>query len=364
MAEDAIPNTPDPAAAPPSAEAAVVATPESDPTPAQVESKTVVSKLSDDIDDLWKQVEKPSSERTPREPKTPTPTSGTAAPADATPATETVKADAPPPSVDQAKLDRQAEERVRARIAAEQEAERKATERVANEQRARQAQEAYIGTQSDYDAVNSALRAANLTGDYSQLDSLNVLLPNGKRVSEVKNGDMGLTLEEAAGVLNSWDQARAYEDVMGDRKVGRILDMWNAEVLSVLSDPDVDAAAVTTHNAPGQQMATLLASVRDRVTKRLTDAHTAELATRDKTISEQAQRIESLVNERGNLVSQRTAARSASPDRPGQPGGTRSDFPRTPEEIRAMSADEFFKSGASERLLQMLPGGASRRRTG
>lgn len=350
-------NTPAAAAVP--AEAAVVATPESDPTPAQVESRSVVGKLSSEIDDLWRQADKPASERTPKQPD---PVAEAPAPEPAA-EPEPARAETPPQAPDQAELDRQAEERVRTRMAAEQEAERKATEKLANEQRFRQQQEAYTGAQADYDAVNAALRAAS-AGDYTALDALDVLLPNGKRVSEVKNGEKGLTAEEAAGVLNAWDQARTYEDVMGDRKVSRILDYWNAEVLATLNDPDVDAASVTQHDSPGKQMEALKASIRDGVTKRLTEAHAAELAARDKTISEQAERINSLVNERGNRNSQQLAARTATPDRPGQPGAPRADLPRTPEEIRSMSADEFFKSGTADRLLQVLPGGAPRRRAG
>ncbi len=351
------PNTPAPA--PPAPEAAVVATPDTDPTPAQVESKSVVNALSSEIDDLWKQAAKPPAERTPREPEQP---EAVAEPPAPEPAAEPAKAETTPPPPDTATLEQQAYERARTELAAQQDAERKAADRLASEQRIRQQQEAYIGAQADYDAVNAAIRAAS-AGDFTVLDALDVMLPNGKRVSEVK-GDKGLTAEEAAGVLNAWDQARAYEDVMGDRKVSQILDYWNREVLAALNDPDVDAAAVTKHESPAKQMEALKTSIRDRVTKRLTEAHTAELAARDKTIAEQTERINSLVNERGNLVSQRTAAQTATIDRPGQPGGQRRDLPRTAEEIRAMSADDFFKSGTADRLLQAIPGGRSRRRTG
>src|SRR5574341_1326524 len=53
------PNTPSPTApvAPASPEAATVATPQSDPTPAQIESRSVVKQLDSEIDDLWSKLE-------------------------------------------------------------------------------------------------------------------------------------------------------------------------------------------------------------------------------------------------------------------------------------------------------------------
>lgn len=359
MADEATENQAAPpaaAAAPP--EAAVVATPESDPTPAQVESKSVVGQLTDEIDDLWSKIENAGPKAPPRQQAPdPEPVAETPAPtaeAEPEPAAEA------PPAIDQAEIERQAEERVRQRIAAEQEAERKAAERIQQEQQSRAVREAYIGTQSDYDAVNEALREANATGDYSRLDGLDVRLPNGKRVSEVK-GQKGLTPEEAASVLNSWDLARRYEDAMGDQKVGRILDLWNAEVMSALNDPDVDAAAVTQHKTPGQQMDALKQSLRERITKRLTEAHTAEIKARDAEIARLNERVNSLVNERGNLTAQQRAAGAATPERPGQAGAARRGLP-TPEELRNMDATEAFKSGAIDRLLTAIPGGLPPRR--
>lgn len=374
---DAPETTPAPAAAspPPSSADTGLASPQTDPTPAQVESRTVVSKLSTEIDDLWKQAEKPPAERATPEPAAPPAPVAEAPPVAEAKASDTPKPDdqpkadapktedAPPPT--QAELEQRAYEKAKADFEAQQDATRKAAERLQSEQAFQSRKQAYTGSETDYQAVNAALRAY-LNGDALALDSLDVTLPNGQKVSQVKAGQKGLTEQEAATLLNAWDMARGFEDVMGDQKVGRVIQFWNDEVISVLQHPDVDGPTVMQHQSPGKQMQAVIESVAKKVTDRLTTAHTAELAARDKTIAEQAQRIESLVNERGNLTSQRAASEAASPDRPGQAGAPRRALPSTPEDIKAMPYDEFFKSGMHERLLSAIPGGLSpqRRRAG
>jgi hypothetical protein len=334
-----------------------VATPETDPTPAQQESKSVVSNLTKEIDDLWAKHER----RAPVEQPAPQEREAPRAEPEPVSEPEPVMAETPSPAVDQAALEQAAYEKAKADYERQQDATRRAQERLAAEQKYRAESDAYIGTESDYTAVNAALRAAS-TGDFSALDALDVMLPTGKRVSEVKAGQKGLTQEEAASVLNAWDTGRKFENVMGDRKVQRIVDLWNSSVMSVLADPDVDTAAVTQHPDPANQMKAAIDTTRAAVEKRLAVAHKAELAERDKTIAEQAERIKSLVNERPNLTSQERARQAASPDRPGPGGNAPRDLPRTAEEIRNMSVSDFFKNGVNERLLQSIPGGAARRR--
>jgi hypothetical protein len=218
------------------------------------------------------------------------------------------------------------------------------------------------GHQADYDAVERALLAANATSDYSLLDNLDVTLPTGQKVSELKSGAKGLTAEEAATLLQAWKTNRAYQDVVGDAKVHRVLEYWNREVVDTLRHPDVDAAAVMQHESPARQMQAVIESVTAKVSQRVEAPLRAELKARDEKIAAQEQRIQSLLNERGNLSSQARAAEAASPDRPGLPAGPPRDLPRTADEIRRMSADEFFKSGVHERLLRAIPNGASQRR--
>lgn len=341
-------------AAPPTEapQSAPVATPQTDPTPAQAESKSVVASLSDEIDGLWSRLEgKPQGEP---EPAAPTPQAETPKPE---PKAET-PAEQPAPAVDEAEYER----RARAKIEAEAAAQREAEERIARQAEYEQRVAAYTGSQADYDAVERALLAAATTSDYSLLDALDVTLPNGQKVSELKAGQKGLTLEEAGSVLQAWKTNRAYQDTVGDAKVKRVLDYWNQEVLSTLQHPDVDAASVIKHESPAQQMRAVIESVTAKVTQRIEAPLRAELKARDEKIAAQEQRIQSLLNERGNLSTQARAAAAASPDRPGLPAGAPRDLPRTPEEIRNMSADDFFKSGVHERLLRAIPSGVGGRR--
>lgn len=358
MADEATPAT---ATAP--APAAPIATPQTDPTPAQVESRSVVETLSGDIDSLWSQLEAtPAPERRQRtEREQPAPEAVADTPAAETPAADAVKAEAAPPT-DQAELERAAEARVRERMEREAQAAAAAEAKIAAEADYNRKVAAYTGAQSDYDAVERALLAMNASADYSLLDSLDVTLPTGQKVSEVKAGQKGLTPEEAANLLQAWKVNRAYQDVVGDAKVHRVLDYWNQEVLATLQHPDVDAPSVTKHESPAKQMQAVIESVTAKVTQRVEAPLRAELKARDEKIAAQEQRIASLLNERGNLSSQARAAEAASPDRPGLPAGAPRDLPRTAEDIRRMSADEFFKSGVNERLLRAIPSGASQRR--
>lgn len=359
MADEATPQTA--TAAPPQAPAPV-ATPATDPTPAQVESRSVVADLSKDIDSLWSQLEaKPAPQpRAEREQPAPETKAETPPPApEATP--EPVKAEAAPPA-DQAELERQAEQRVRERMERERQAQEAAEAKVRAEAEYAARVDAYTGAQADYDAVERALLAANATADYSLLDALDVTLPTGQKVSELKAGQKGLTPEEAASLLQSWKVARAYQDVVGDAKVRRVLDFWNREVLDTVRHPDVDADAVLKHESPAAQMRAVIESVTAKVGERVAAPLRAELKARDEKIAAQEQRIQSLLNERGNLSSQARAAEAASPDRPGLPAGPPRDLPRTADEIRRMSADEFFKSGVHERLLRAIPSGGNQRR--
>lgn len=376
-------------------EAAEVATPQSDPTPAQVESKSLISKTSREIDDLWAKAEGKAPQTDAPAPEAEDP------PADETPAqrearvrdekgrfvksgtegAEAPLAEAPPeqpasppsetpaPVADRATLEQQAYEQAKLRIEREQEAQRAAAERIEAEQRYAQEVEVFRGPDADMAAIGTALRQYNLNGDTSLLDAIDVTLmtPAGpKRVSELKQGAKGLTPEEAATVLSQWETTRKYEDVLTERGARALIGYWDAQTQAALADPDVDADAVRSFRTPGEQIKAAIDTTRAAVEKRLSGQHAAELAARDKTIAEQAERISSLVNERGNLTSQQMASRAATPDRPGQPGALRRDIP-TPDQLREMSADEAFKSGAIDRVLQSLPGGISplgRRRAG
>ena len=358
MADEA--TTPQPAA-PAQAPAAVqapVATPESDPTPAQVESRSVVGKLSSEIDDLWSRVEGTPTPEPQREQPAPAPV------AEAAP--EPKPADAPKtpdaPKADAADLERQAEQRVRERIEAERRAQEAAEAKIAAEAAYTQRVAAYTGSQADYDAVEQALLRANATADYSLLDNLDVTLPSGQKVSEIKGGQKGLTPEEAASLLQSWKTNRAYQDVVGDAKVHRVLDYWNREVVETLQHPDVDGPSVMKHESPAAQMRAVIESVTAKVTERVAAPLRAELKARDEKIAAQDQRIQSLLNERGNLTSQARAGEAASPDRPGLPAGAPRDLPRTAEELRRIPADEFFKSGMADRLLRAIPNTSGQRR--
>lgn len=356
-----------------SPEAAQVATPQSDPTPAQIEGKNLVKQTSAEIDDLWSKIEgtkgaapsEPTPEPADEAAATPAPEAGRqrdehgrfvkaeAEPAE--PAVETVEpvAETPPPAVDPEAIERQ----VRERIEHEQQLAREAEEKVKAEQQYRSTYEAYIGHESDYAAVTAALRAAQ-RGDTSLLDALDVVLPNGKRISEVTGGARGLQASEASSLLDTWDQNRAYEDVMGTRKVQQILSYWDSQTQQALASPDVDAAKVREYRTPGEQMQAAIDTTRAAVEKRLGEKHTAEIKAKDAEIERLTQRVASLVNEGGNLASQQRAAQAASPERPGQPGSVPRDIP-TPEQLRDMSPEEFFKSGLSDRLFQSLPGGLS-----
>lgn len=351
------------------AEATILATPQTDPTPTQTDSKKVTSALDAEIDALWAEAEGKSpkklmgedaSEPVAEDPPAPKPEKAEAPqPKQDAPKAEAKPADQSPPAVDPAEIERQ----VRARIDAEQATVRQTEERIRNEQQYRQQYEAYVGPDTEYQTVVSALEDAQ-AGDYAALDGLDVMLPDGRKTSQVK-GTKGLTQEEAVGIKRAWDTARKYENVMGDRKVQRLVDLWNSDIMRTLSDPDVDVSVVTKHTQPHQQMEALRDSVRERVTKRLTDQHTEAVRAKDAEIERLNQRVTSLVNERGNVTSQQRASTAASVERPGQPGTVRQSVP-TPEELAEMPFEEAFKSGAIERVLRSLPGGlqAPRRRTG
>lgn len=363
---------------PPPAEPAV-ATPQTDPTPAQLESRSLIKQASADIDDLWSKIEsrpaeQPSPDPAPADAETPPPAADgrqrddkgrftkaeaqpgeVAAPAEIAP-TETV-AEAPPPPADPAEVER----RVRERIEAEQRQQEEARERIEAEQRFQREVGYYVGLPDDRQAVSAALEANDL-GDTQLLDDLDVTLPNGKKVSEVARPDgskgPGLTAAEARQVMIAWSNADRYGDALSDRKVQQVLGYWDRMTQAALDDPDVDASAVRAFRTPGEQIKAAIDTTRASVEKRLGEQHAAALAERDKTIAEQAQRINSLVNERGNLTSQQQAAEAASPDRPGQPGASRGAVPSL-EALREMSADEFFKSGLDARILESIPGGLS-----
>lgn len=371
MADEAPQAAAAPATAPaPTPAAAPVATPRTDPTPAQVESRSVVKDLTSEIDGLWSQLEAPAPAPAERRAE-PEPEAAAEAPAPAVQDAPPPKADAPktedaappPPAADdRAEIERQAEQRVRERIEREARAEREAAERIEAQADYQRRVAAFTGSQADYEAVERALLAANARADYSLLDALDVALPTGQKVSELKAGQKGLTPEEAATLLQAWQTNRAYQDVVGDAKVRRVLDYWNREVVEALGHPDVDGPAVMKHESPAKQMRAVIESVTAKVTQRVEAPLRAEIAARDERIAAQEQRIQSLLVERGNLSSQARAAEAATPDRPGLPAGTPRDLPRTAEEIRAMSADEFFKSGTADRLLRAIPSTTGQRR--
>lgn len=323
-------------------------------TASQTDSKSLTADLDAEIESLWAKAEG----REPETPATPEPVEAKVetAPAPEPPKTETTP---PAPEIDRAAI----EAEVRVKYEAEQQVKADAENKVRAEAEYRSGYEAYVGAETDYAAVNAALRAAQLN-DYTLLDALDVTLPNGRKVSQVKpGGEKGLTPEEAAGVLNAWDQNRAYEDIMGTRKVAQVLDYWDAQTREALASPDVDSAAVRKFRTPGEQMKAAIDSTRTNAEKRKDAEYAPQIADRDKKIAEQAQRIDSLVNERSNLTSQQFAAAAASPDRPGQPGVINRDLP-TPEEIARMSPEEFFKSGTNDRLLRSIQGGVTTRRAG
>ncbi|HVQ45096.1 MAG TPA: hypothetical protein VMT30_09155 [Candidatus Saccharimonadia bacterium] len=359
------PNTPAPVV---EADATIPATPDTDPTPTQTDSKSFTKQIDSEIDDLLAQMEGRAPKTLMGEDAAPDPPSTEEKPAPAkadVPKAEALKADTPAPTTpDTAEIERAAEDRARARIADEQRVQQEADRRIRDEQQFKAQTAAYVGSDDDYGAVEQAVWQ-HLQGDSSALNGLDVVLPNGKKVSEVK-GSAGLTEDEAANLMTAWKTARRFEDVMGDRKVQRIVDLWNHEITSsrVLADPDVDQAAVTQHTQPHDQMRALRDTVRDRVTKRLTTEHAEVVKAKDAEIKRQADRIDSLVNERGNLTANRRAADAATVDRPGQPGA-RPTVP-TPEELAAMPFEQAFKSGAIDRVLQSIPGGlqAPRRRAG
>lgn len=365
------------AAAPAAAESVPVATPAApvEPTASQVEGKGLVQQTSREIDDLWAKVEgrsapepEATAEAAPAEAQAPATRTRdehgrfraaeapAPEPAPAEPAAET-----PPTAVDHDVIERQVRERLEAESRAKHEAEQK----VLAEQQYRSTYEAYIGRDDDYSAVNAALRAAQ-RGDDGALDALDVVLPNGKRVSQVRaDGLKGLTAAEASQLLDTWDQNRSYEDVMGTRKVQTILSYWDAQTQAALGHPDVDAAKVREHRTPGDQMKAAIETSVASAERRKDAEYAPRLAAKDSEIERLTQRVASLSNERGNLTSQQLAARSASPDRPGAPGAVPRELP-TPDQLREMSPEDAFKSGAIDRLFQLLPGGAvpTRRRTG
>ena len=330
-----------------------------EPTPAQVEGKSLVKNLSSEIDDLWARAEG----RTPVTPddaepraETPEPTrqrdasgrfASTAAPvepAPTEPVTET--------TVDPAEIRRQEYERAKAEYEANEQQQQETAKRVQAEAEFSQRVDRYRGSDTDRAALTRALEAANL-GNPTALDAIDVTLPNGQKVSDLR-GVAGLTPEEAQNVLNGWRQADEYGDALADRKVGQLIGYWNTEVMSVLQDPDVDASAVTQHATPGGQIKAAIDSTRTTVTRRLTEAHTAEVKVKNAEIERLTERVASLTEERGNRRSNDLAAQDATPDRPGAAGAPRRGLPRTAEEIRAMSADEFFKSGTNDELLRRL----------
>lgn len=359
-----------PAAAAP--EAAHVATPQTDPTPAQVESQSVVGKLSSEIDDLWARAEgrtapDPAPEATDDAPATTgRDESGRFQKADAPtpdPVAEAIDApttdETPAPAIDREAIIREE----RARIEAENAERERARQQIEAEAQRRQTYEAYIGPDADYEAVNTALRAAQ-RGDTTLLANLDVVLPNGKRVSQVReDGEKGLTAAEAASLMDTWDSNRGYEDVMGTRKVQQVLAFWDQQTVAALSDPDVDGQRVRSFQTPGEQMKAAIDTTRANVERRLTEKHAAEIKAKDAEIKAQSERIESLLNERTTLRSGQRAAGAATPDRPGQPATVRTGLPSI-EELRQMSPEDFFKSGVNDRLLQVIPGGTQRRRTG
>ncbi len=360
-----------PAAAAP--EAAHVATPQTDPTPAQVESQSVVGKLSSEIDDLWARAEgrtapDPAPEATDDAPATTgRDESGRFQKADQTPPADPVSEAIDAPTTDETPapaIDREAIIREeRARIEAENAERERARQQIEAEAQRRQTYEAYIGPDADYEAVNTALRAAQ-RGDTTLLANLDVVLPNGKRVSQVReDGEKGLTAAEAASLMDTWDSNRGYEDVMGTRKVQQVLAFWDQQTVAALSDPDVDGQRVRSFQTPGEQMKAAIDTTRANVERRLTEKHAAEIKAKDAEIKAQSERIESLLNERTTLRSGQRAAGAATPDRPGQPATVRTGLPSI-EELRQMSPEDFFKSGVNDRLLQVIPGGTQRRRTG
>jgi hypothetical protein len=347
-----------------------------EPTPSQADSRQFKAKLDQEIDDLWAQAEG-------RAPADPTPEPAVddetpaqretrarnergqfvkADPAPAAAAAEPVEpvAEATAPPADQATLEQQAYEKAKADFERQQEADRTARERIEAEQRFEQEVGYYAGFPNDRQAVLDALEANDL-GNPSLLDALDVTLPNGKKVSEVRpDGSKGLTPEEARNLTIAWRNADKYGDALAGRKLQSLIGYWDQQTQTALQHPDVDAAKVRAFRTPGEQMQAAIETSVASAEKRKDAEIAAIRASTDAEIKRLSDRVDSLVNERGNLTSQRQAASAATPDRPGAPGTLRSSLP-TPEEIEAMSPDEFFKSGAGDRLLQSIPGGLSRR---
>lgn len=352
------PNTPAPAA-----DAAVDNDTSNAPvelTPTQAESKGFRADLDAEIESLWAKAESGAPIDTDETPP-PAPVAEAKA-ANAAPEPKPAETAPPAPEIDREAIIREE----RARIEAENAEREQARARIEAEQKHRSTYEAYIGGEPDYQAVNAALRAAQ-RGDYGLLERLDVVLPNGKRVSEVHaesgSGLTGLTAAEASQLLDTWDQNRSYENVMGDRKVAQILGYWDAQTRQALTDPDVDAQKVRAFNTPGEQMSAAIETTRATVTKRLTEAHEAVVKAKDAEIERLTQRVTSLTNERQNTRSAERAAGVATADRPGAGPNLRQGIP-DPDALAAMPAEEAFKSGAIDRLLQSIPGGLSTRRAG
>jgi hypothetical protein len=346
--EQTTPQAPAPDAAPSAPPAESTAPIE--PTPAQSEGQALKAQLDREIEDLWAKAEGRAEPDPVAEPTAPV--------KDAPPKPEPKPADAPP-AVDVEAIRREESER----ITREAEQRQKAAEDLARQQQAQADYEAsvsaYLGQQSDVDAVQAALEAS-IRGDYTLLDGLDVLLPTGKRSSEIK-GTKGLTPDEAISLRDYWQASRSLGDAAGDRKARYIVELWNQEVVAEVNHPDVDAETVLAQQQPALQMRALRESVTSRVTARLTAEHTAVLAERDQTITDQAERIKSLENERSNLVVQGRIADTATPTAPGQGISGRRDLPPPGE----LSTEEFFKPGVADRYFQLIEGGATgRRRTG
>lgn len=320
-----------------------------EPTTGQQEARTLEDRMTREIDEFWAQNStlrrdargrftkaEPAPEPEPIAEATPEPAAETPAPV------ATDAAPAPAETLDEVAI----EQRVRDRITAEAEATRRAEDRVKAESEHRQAVEAYRGLDGDYNAVSAALRQYNLTGDTALLDALDVSLATTdgvKTVSQIRDGQKGLKPEEAANVLNTWEIARRFEDVLGDRRVQRIVDLWNREVVAELAHEDVDADAVTKHDTPAGQMKALREVVTERVTKRVEAPLRAEIDRLTTEGKAKDERIASLLAERGNLTSQQRAAETAVVDRPGVGGSqpARRGLPTSGEEVRQMSDREF-----------------------
>lgn len=322
-------------------------------TAAQAEGKAFTDKTSREIDDLWAKAEG-------RAPKAETPAEDADEPTAEAKADKPAEQKASEPTPDEIREQARAEERARIDREAKQKDDEARRLKAAQDYQQRVSQ--YVGSDTDMQSVVSALEAAHL-GNFAPLDALDVVLPNGKRVSEIK-GDKGLTAEEAQNLVYTWRQARELGDHVGDRKVQSVLNLWNTEVTAALDHPDVDAASVTQHQTPGEQMRALRESVTQRVTDRLTKAHQAEIATKDAEITRLQTRVDSLVNERGNLRSEALAADAPEIARTGQGSAVPRGLP-SPDDLHRMSTDDAFKKGGPiDQLWSIIEGGRPRRRTG